>query len=89
MIQRLHNAECYPLRIQVYVLDHGGETILSTEFQIFLQDHGIYILAIRSKAPNYNAIVERNIQTKKAMVRGLHLQSQLSGGYWPLTSSAA
>ena len=41
--------------------------------------------------PNYNAVVERNIniQTTKAMVRALHLQSQLSGGYWPLTSSAA
>ena len=25
LIQRLHNAECYPSRIQVYVSDHGGE----------------------------------------------------------------
>ena len=42
LIQRLHNAECYPSRIQVYVSDHGGETIMSTDFQNFLQDHGIF-----------------------------------------------
>ena len=41
LIQRLHNAECYPSRIPVYVSDHGGETMMSTEFQNFLQDHGI------------------------------------------------
>ena len=64
---------------------------MSTEFQDFLQDidNGIFWQSGPRNTPNYNALVERNIQTKKAMVRALHLQSQLSEGYWPLTSSAA
>ena len=62
---------------------------MSTDFQTFLQENGIFWQSGLRNTPNYNALVEQNIQTKKAMVRALHLQSQLSVGYWPLTSSAA
>ena len=37
LILRLENAESPPDRVQVYVSDHGGETIMSIQFQEFLE----------------------------------------------------
>ena len=89
LINRLENAECHPDAIEVYVSDHGGETIMSTDFQQFLLSKGIFWQTAPRATPNYNSIVERSIQSKKAMMRTFHIQSQLSWGYWPLTSAAA
>ena len=74
LIQRLHNVEYYLSRIQVYVSDHSGETIMTNDFQDFLAQHGIFWQTAPRNTPNYNAIVERNIQTLKTIMRALHLQ---------------
>ena len=89
LINRLENAECHPDAIEVYVSDHGGETIMSTDFQQFLLSKGIFWQTAPRATPDYNAVVERSIQSKKAMMHTLHIQSQLSWGYWPLTSATA
>ena len=78
-----------PERTETYVSDHGGETIMSLEFQKFLSDKGIFWQTAPRHTPNFNGLVERNIQTKQAIQRALHIQSGLTWGYWPLTSSAA
>ena len=63
------------------------QIMVGTNFQNLLQANGIFWQSGPRNTPQYNAVVERNVQTKKAMVRALHLQSQLSGGYWPLTNA--
>ena len=89
LIQRLENTDEVPERTEVYVSDHGGDTIMSLTFQKFLEAHGIFWQTAPRHTPNYNGLVERNIQTKKAIQRALHIQSGLTWGFWPLTSSAA
>ena len=89
LILRLENAEIYPRRIYGYVSDHGGDTIMSTSFQEFLRDRGSYWQTAPRETPNYNALVERNIQTKKSIMRSLHYQSQQGDLYWTLTSDVA
>ena len=89
LIQRLENAECFPKRIVCYVSDHGGETIMGHDFQEYLHAKGIFWQYGPHNTPNYNALVERNIRTKQALQRTLHLQSGLLAGHWPLTSSSA
>ena len=37
-IQRLENAEAPPYRVQSHVSDNGGDTILSLDFQRFLNE---------------------------------------------------
>ena len=89
LILRLENSEYHVKCIQGYVTDHGGDTIMSHNLQDFLRDKGIYWQTAPRETPNYNAMVERNIQTKKALMRTLHFQSQLGDSYWPLMSDAA
>ena len=36
--QRLENTEEFPLQVETHVSDHGGETIMSLDFQQFLAD---------------------------------------------------
>ena len=69
LIQRMENAECAPTAVEVYVSDHGGEAMVSRDFQQFL--------------------VERSLQSLKATMCVLHIQSQLNYSYWPLTATAA
>ena len=83
LIMRLENTDKVPECTEVYVSDHGGDTIMSLSFQQFLESKGIFWQT------NYNGLVERNIQSKNAIQRALHAQSGLSMGYRPLTSAAA
>ena len=89
LIQRLENTDEVPERTETYVSDHNGETIMSTEFQHFLEQRGIFWQSAPRNTPNYNSVVERNIQSKNAIQRALHIQSGLPWGYWPLTSATA
>jgi transposase InsO family protein len=88
LIQRMENAESAPGAVEVYVSDHGGETIMSNDFQEFLGAKGIFWQTAPRATPNYNGLVERSIQSLKAMMRVLHIQSQLNYSYWPLTVMA-
>ena len=89
LIERLENTDEVPERTEVYVSDHGGDTIMSLSFQQFLERKGIFWQTAPRRTPNYNGLVERNIQSKNAIQRALHAQSGLSTSYWPLTSAAA
>ena len=53
-----------PERTEVYVSDHGGDTIMSNYFQRFLEEKGIYWQTAPRNTPNDNGLVERNIQSK-------------------------
>ena len=66
LILRLENSEYHVKCIQGYVTDDGGDTIMSHNLQDFLRDRGIYWQTAPRETPNYNAMVKRNIQTKKA-----------------------
>ena len=89
LILRLENTDEVPERTEVYVSDHGGDTIMSLDFQQFLSSKGIFWQSAPRNTPNYNGLVERNIRTKGAIKRALHAQSGLSMRFWPLTSAAA
>ena len=73
LIMRLENTDEVPERTETYVSDHGGETIMSLEFQRFLSDKGIFWQTAPRHTPNFNGLVERNIQTKQAIQRALHI----------------
>ena len=73
----LENTDKVPEHTEVYVLDHGGDTIMSLLFQQFVVRKGIFWQTAPRRTPNYNGLVEQNIQ------------SGLSMSYWPLTSAAA
>ena len=49
------------------ILIHGGETIMSNDFQDFLAHNGIFWQTGPRNTPNYNAIGEHNIQTLKGI----------------------
>ena len=65
----MENAESAPSAVEVYVSDHGGETIISADFQDFLGAKGIFWQTAPRATPNYNGLVERSIQSLKAMMR--------------------
>ena len=89
LISRLESTDKVLERTEVYVSNHGKDTILSHYFQQFLKVHGIFWQTAPCSTPNYNLIVERNIQTKKAIQQALHIQSGLTVGYWPVSSVPA
>ena len=72
----MEDAESALTAVEVYVSDHGGEIIMSTDFQSFLGEKVIFWQTAPHATPNYNGLVERSIQSVKAMMQVLHIQSQ-------------
>ena len=53
LITRLENTDEVPERTETYVSDHGGETIMSLEFQKFLLDKGIFLADCAETRPKF------------------------------------
>ena len=70
LIAGLENTDDVPEHTETYVSDHGGDTIMYSDFQRFLSEKDIFGRQTAPRhTPNYNGLVERNIQTKQAIQR--------------------
>ena len=81
LINRLNNTVMPPGKVETLTTDHGGE-VVSTHFQQWLKDQGVFHLTAPRGEPNYNAVIERSSAVVENMAFAMLKHASRPKSWW-------